>query len=121
MTSEQQGRPYDLEERTLLFAREVRAFLKTIPRTIANIEDGRQPICSSGSVGANYIEANEALGKKDFKCRLRIARKEAKESSYWLWLLDVGDCDPVEHERQRLVQEANELMKIIAAILRKSE
>jgi four helix bundle protein len=95
--------------------------LKTIPRTIANVEDGRQLIRSSGSVGANSIEANGALGKKDFECRLRIARKESEEASYRLRVLDVGDSDFVEYERQRLVQEANELMKIIAAILRKAE
>ncbi len=114
-------RPYDLEERTFLFAKEVRAFLKTIPRTIANIEDGRQLVRSSGSVGANYIEANESLGKKDFKLRIRIARKEAKESAFWLRLLETGNQPEVESKRTDLVQEANELMKILAAILRKSE
>ena len=77
---------YDLEERTFGFAQEVRNFIKTIPKTIANIEDGKQVIRSSGSVGANYIEANESLGKKDFILRLRIARKEAKETRYWLGL-----------------------------------
>lgn len=58
-------------------------------RTIANMEDGRQLIKASGSVGANYIEANESLGRKDFLCRIKICRKEAKESRYWLRLIDI--------------------------------
>jgi four helix bundle protein len=79
-------KPYDLEERTHLFAKVVRRFLKRIPRTIANVEDGRQLIRASASVGANYIEANEALSKKDFLLRMRISRKEAKESRHFLRL-----------------------------------
>jgi four helix bundle protein len=75
-------KPYDLEERTFQFAQQVRAFVKLLPRTVCNIEDVKQVVRSSGSVGANYIEANEALGKKDFLMRLRISRKEAKESRY---------------------------------------
>jgi len=63
---------YDLEERTYQFAKAVRIFVKTLPKTIANIEDGKQLIKASGSVGANYIEANEALSKKDFKMRIKI-------------------------------------------------
>ena len=78
---------YDLEERTLKFAKNVRNFVKEIPRTIANIEDGKQLIRSSGSVGANYIEANESLSKKDFIYRIKDSRKEAKESRYWLSLI----------------------------------
>ncbi len=54
------AKQYDLEERTIIFAKNVRSFIKKIPRTISNIEDGKQIIRSSGSVGANYIEANEA-------------------------------------------------------------
>ena len=73
-------KPYDLEERTLKFAKEVIAFVKIIPKSIANVEIIKQLVRSSGSVGANYIEANEALSKKDFALRVRICRKEAKES-----------------------------------------
>ena len=78
------AKQYDLEDRTLAFARNVRAFVKKSHKTIANIEDGKQLVKSSGSVGANYIEANEALSKKDFIMRIKICRKEAKESRYWL-------------------------------------
>jgi len=59
------AKPYDLEERTAVFAEKSRAFVKRLPRTIANIEDAKQFIRASGSIGANYIEDNEAIGKKD--------------------------------------------------------
>jgi len=82
-----QNNIYDLEERTFQFAKDVRLFLKKLPSTLNNLEDGKQLIRSSGSIGANYIEANEYLSKKDFLMRLKISRKEAKESIYWLRLL----------------------------------
>jgi four helix bundle protein len=115
------GKVYDLEERTYLFARRVRAFVRTLPRSIANAEDTKQVVRSSGSVGANYIEANDALGPKDRVMRLRIARKEAKETRYWLRLVDTGARAVVEAERGELVQEAGELMNILGAIVRKLE
>lgn len=88
-TIEKQSKQYDLEERTFCFTKDVRLLVKQLPKTVANIEDGKQVIRSSGSIGANYIEANEALSKKDFVMRIKISRKEAKESRYWLRLLDV--------------------------------
>jgi len=90
---------YDLEDRTLNFAKRVRAFVRRLPKTISNIEDGKQLIKASGSVGANYIEANEALGKKDRCMRIRISRKEAKESRYWLLLVNTGNDKSLEQER----------------------
>jgi four helix bundle protein len=84
------ARPYDLEERTHIFAKRVRAFYKLLPRTDGNVSDGRQLIRSSGSVGANYIQANEAISKKDFLHRIKISRKEAKESRWWLRLTTRG-------------------------------
>lgn len=112
-------KPYNLEERTFLFAKDVRIFISKIPRTISNIEDGKQVIRSSGSVGANYIEANEKLGDKDFSFRLKIARKEAKESRYWLRLLQELNPDFREHSEQ-LLFEAEELRKILSAIINKT-
>ncbi len=111
---------YDLEDRTLQFAKDVRVFVKTLPRGIANEEDAKQLVRSSGSTGANYIEANESLSKKDFVMRVKISRKEAKESRYWLSLLDTGGDKSVERKRASLIQEATELMNIFGAILRKS-
>src|SRR5919198_3047655 len=85
-----QTKQYDLEDRTFVFARAVRAFAKQIPKTLANIEDTKQVVRASGSVGANYIEANESLSKKDFVMRIKICRKEAKESRYWLRLIEAN-------------------------------
>ena len=116
----QAGKPYDLEERTYQFAKRVREFVKKLLQTIANQEDIRQLVRSSGSAGANYIEANEALSKKDFRMRIKICRKESKESRYWLRLLDVSENVTWETERGELIQESTELMKIFAAILLKS-
>ncbi|MDY6914017.1 MAG: four helix bundle protein [Planctomycetota bacterium] len=82
MTKMTNSKPYDLQDRTFNFARDVQAFVKGLPNTIANFEDGKQVIRASGSVGANYIEANESLSKKDFRHRMKICRKEAKESRY---------------------------------------
>ena len=121
MTKIQNSKRYDLEERTLEFAKRVRAFVKKLKKTIANIEDGRQLVKASGSVGGNYIEANEALSKKDFVMRIKICRKEAKESGYWLKLVDNEDDTELERERRELIQEATELTNIFGSILRKSE
>ncbi|MGD0899642.1 MAG: four helix bundle protein [Thermoguttaceae bacterium] len=114
-------RRYDLEDRTFEFARRVRAFVKTLPRTVCNIEDVKQVVRSSGSIGANYIEANEGLSKKDFRMRIRISRKESKETRYWLRLLDTQSDAALKTQRDALVQESTELMRIFGAILQKPE
>jgi len=121
MTKNQNSKQYDLEDRTFEFANRVRAFVKKLPKSIANIEDGKQLIRASGSVGANYIEANESLSKKDFIMRIKICRKEAKESRYWLRLIDTYDEPEQENDRKHLVKEATELMNIFGAILAKSK
>lgn len=120
MTEIPNSKRYDLEERSLEFAKKVRAFIRRLPKTGANLEDSRQVIRSSGSIGANYIEANEALSKKDFVMRIKICRKEAKESRLWLRLVDTGNEPDLEAERKNLIQEATELMNIFGSILRKS-
>ncbi len=114
-------KPYDLEERTFIFAKRVRVFVKRLPRTIRNIEDVKQLVRASGTVGANDIEANEALGKKDFLMHLKISRKESKESRFHLRLIDPGEVLDLERERDFLIQESTELMNIFGAIIRKSE
>ena len=121
MMSTGSGKVYDLEERTYLFAKRVRALVKKIHLSIGNQEEGKQLVRASGSVGANYIEANEALSKKDFRMRIKISRKESKESRYWLRLIDLEGTEDLEAERNALIQESTELMKIFGAILVKSE
>lgn len=105
-------RKFDLEERTYRFAKSVRIYCRGIKYSICSHDDIRQVIRSSGSIAANYIEANESLSKKDFVMRVKISRKEAKETIMWLRLLQAP---------QELVQEATELKKILSAILEKSK
>jgi len=121
MNKIQNSKQYDLEERTFRFAKKVREFVKKLPKTISNIEDCGQLVRASGSVGANYIEANEAISKKDFILRIKICRKEAKESRYWLRLVDTNNKEELEDEREELIKEATELMMIFSSIMRKSE
>ena len=120
MSEDESPKRFDLEERTFAFAKRVREFVKRLSKTIGNVEDSRQLIRSSGSVGGNYIEANESLSKKDFILRIKICRKEAKESRYWLRLIEATD-ETIAAERDLLVQEAQELMNIFGAIVRKSQ
>ena len=93
------SKQYDLEERTLKFAKDVILFVKSLSMTITNIELIKQIVRSSGSVGANYIEANEALSKKDFIMRIKICRKEAKESRYWPKLIEVNGEDAEKQDK----------------------
>jgi len=118
MENTQTSRRSDLEDRTFLFAKNVIGFVNSLPKTLANAEISKQLIRSAGSVGANYIEANESLGRKDFLMKIRISRKESKESRYWLKLLTCDDT--LNASREKLVQESTELMKIFGAILRNS-
>ncbi len=108
----------DLEERTARFAREVRAFVRKLPKSIITAEDSKQVVRSSGSVGANYIEVNESLSKKDFAMRAKICRKEAKETRYWLQMFDELPKDLIG-ERDRLIQESTELLRMFSAMILK--
>jgi len=109
---------YDLEERTFQFAKSVRLFVKALPQSTANYEDSKQLIRSSGSVGANYIEANESLGKKDFLMKIKISRKESKESHYWLRLISKTNEIKNKSEIDKLIQESTELRKFFHQFLK---
>ena len=120
MTEIQSEKKYDLEERTLSFAKAVIDIVNKLEKTVPNREMSTQLVRSSGSVGANYyIEANEALSKKDFVYRIKICRKEAKESCYWLKLVTCNDN--LKKDQVSLIKESSELMKIFGAILTKSQ
>jgi four helix bundle protein len=111
---------YDLEDRTFLFSRNIRRFIQKLPRSILLQNDITQLLRSSASIGANYIEANESLGKKDFAMRVKICRKEAKETIYWLKLISEQNfASLIELERSVLEKEATELMHIFGAIVSK--
>lgn len=121
MNNKESSKPvYDLEERSFQFAKDCRILIKSLSPNITNKEDSKQLVRSSGSVGANYIEANESLSKKDFLMRIKISRKEAKETIYWLRLLNETNGIK-ENDFKRLIQEAIELKKILSAIIEKSK
>ena len=106
---------YDLEKRTKQFGLEVRDFCRPFKKDIINSVYINQIIRSSSSIGANYIEANENLGKNDLMMRIKICKKEAKETIYWLDFL----IHENEVTKQKIATEANELMLIFGSILKK--
>lgn len=115
----QNSRQYDLEERTFQCAKNCRSFVKKLPKTSLNLEDGVQLTKASGSVAANYIEANESLSRKDCLLRIKISRKEAKESRLWLKLVDTNNNPFLDSERNKLIQESIELTKIFGSMIEK--
>jgi len=106
---------FDLEERTLTFSKNCINISKLLVMQVINIELIRQLIRSSTSVGANYREANEATTKKEFYHRIGICRKEAKESKYWLQLLQHANTD-FDIKIGPLINEAHQLTRIFASI-----
>jgi len=118
---ENQNKIYDLEERTALFAEKVRNFCLKLPKNAANVEYVPQLIRAGSSPGANYIEANESIGEKDFKMKIKTCRRESKESAYWLRLVITDGSIEQENKRAYLRQEAKEFILIFTAILKKRE
>ncbi|NCU03136.1 MAG: four helix bundle protein [Chitinophagaceae bacterium] len=108
-----------LEVRFYKFAETSRDFCRNVKWDIINTEYIKQLIRSSGSVSANYIEASDDLGKADEKMKLKIARREAKESVQWLNLMLVYGNVELETERKWLVDEAEQIRKILSAIINK--
>ena len=110
------NKKYDLENRTFIFAQNVKLYVDQLPNKTTSFEIGKQLIRSAGSVGANYIEANESLSKKDFLMRIKICKKEAKESKYWIKLST--PLKTYNSNKNDLINESEELMKIFGAIIR---
>lgn len=109
---------YNLEERTLGFSRDIIRLCKKLQRDIINVRIIGQLVNAAGSVGANYREANEALSKKDFVYRAKIARKECKEASYWLELLKEANQDR-SIVIDKYIQESKEIRNILTSIIKK--
>ena len=108
-----------MEERTTDFAKRIIRLCKELSRDTINRRLIDQIVRSSGSVGANYREANEAISKKDFLYRLRISRKEAKETEHWLELIQ--EANPKVTGRMKdLFQEIKEIRNILSAIIDKA-
>lgn len=110
---------HELEERCHEFGKRVRRFCRKLKMDVCNIEDVRQLTKASESIGANYIEANENVGPGDLRFRVKISRKEAKESMHFLGLIEVFDFKEAEIERAALIDEASQLRKIFSAMLNK--
>ena len=100
---------------------QTRQFVNRLPRSLANYEDVRQVVRSSGSVAANYLESQEGLSRKDFYYRVKICRKESRETGLWLRLLDLGVDATLAVERDRLTIESEELKRIFSAIAGKDD
>jgi len=115
----EKSRKYDLEERTFIFARHVILFSKRLPKNTINYELISQLVRAACSVGANYREANEALSKKDFIHRIKICRKEAKETSYWINLIQSANPES-NNDCAAFERETMELRKIFSSILTNS-
>jgi len=109
----------ELETRFHEFGKRVRDFSLRLKWDVINVEYIRQVIRASGSVGANYIEASDDLGKLDEKMKIKIARREAKESIHWLDLILTYQDNELEKERMALMNEADQIKKILSAILNK--
>lgn len=109
---------YDLENRTLIFAKSIINLCQSLPSNIVNSKLIDQIIRSAGSIGANYREANDALGKKDFLQRLRISRKESKETIFWLEL--ILEANPnTKSVIGKLIDECTQIRNILSAIIKK--
>jgi len=107
---------YNLEERTKKFAENIIKFAKKIPKNVINLPMIGQLIDAGTSVGANYHEANGASSKKDFKNKIYICKKEAKETKYWLELIIIANPE-LKEEGSVLVQESHELILIFSKII----
>jgi four helix bundle protein len=116
---EDQKKKYDLEERTEKFSLRVRDFCLKLKKDAINIQYIKQLVRAAGSIAANYIEANESLGDQDKKMRIKISRKESKESRLWLKHVLTYNDEQGERERMELIQESVELENIFGSIFRK--
>ena len=120
MTNEKNKKQFDLEERTTEFAKRVVKMCISLPKNSVNNRLAGQATGSAGSVGANYREANDALGKKDLIMRMKISRKEAKETIHWLDLIE--EANPILKSRmQDIKKEATEIKNILSSIIIKIE
>lgn len=110
---------YNLEDRCIVFAKATARFIGQCQKSIINNEYAKQLVRSSSSVGANYMEARESMSKKDFIHRIKVSKKEARESRYWLQLIQADQS--LSSERNRLITESTELLKILSTIAAKVE
>ena len=109
----------ELEDRFERFAIETRDFCRGLQWDVINVQYVRQLIRSSSSIGANYLEASDDLGKQDEKMKIKISRREAKESIHWLKLVLTYDNQELESKRLKLLDEGIQITRILSSILNK--
>src|SRR5205823_5879941 len=113
-------RTFDLEERTARFGEAIVAFAKAVPKNAVTLTLICQSVRAGTSVGANYCEADDAVSRKEFRCKIGTCKKEARETKYWLRMLAAAE-ESVKEPARELWQEAKELHLIFAAIYRKGK
>ena len=111
---------YDLEERTARFGEAVIRFAKDIPKTQVNLPLIRQLVRAGTSIGANYCEADDGVSKKDFRNKIGISKKEARETKHWLRMIGAAEPDMKDAARN-LWQEAKEIHLILVTIFRNTK
>ena len=119
MSQQKYKHKFDLEERTAVFSTKILDFCRTITINYLNENQIKQLIKSATSIGANYMEANGSDSKRDFKSKISICKKEAKETTYWLRIL-MNLFPNKKDELKILWTEAQELLLIFSAIIKNS-
>ena len=114
-------KPFDIKERTFEFGVRIVRLVNTLPRTIAGVKVGNQLVKSGTSIGANVEEADGAESKRDFIHKMSIARKEARETRYWLRIVRATGLGKDTQEVSCLLQESDELVRILSAIIRNTQ
>lgn len=109
---------YNLETRTIKFSEEIIIFVSKLPKNNINNPLISQLVRSATSIGANYMEANAASSKKDFKNKIYISKKETQETKHWLRM--IAQCESNKKEEiRKLWQEAQKLTLIFGKIVSK--
>ena len=116
----ERGMKYDLEERTARFGETVIAFARTVPKNVVTLPLISQLVRAGTSIGANYCEADDAESKKDFRHKIGICRKEARETKHWLRMIAAA-VPNLKDRAKPLWQEAKELHLIFAAVVRRTK
>ena len=120
MAENKNSKIYDLENRTAIFSDDIISFVRSLKRDIINTPLISQLVRAATSIGANYCEANGASSKKDFKNKIYICKKEARETQYWLERI-IGAYPEVKDTIRVLLKEIKELILIFSKIIRTIE
>jgi four helix bundle protein len=120
MSADPQGseRKFDLEERTALFGEAIIGFAKKVPQNVVTSSLIHQLVRAGTSIGANYCEADDAVSKREFRCKIGTCKKESRETKHWLRMIVAAE-ESVKTDARTLWKEAKELHLIFAAIYRK--